>query len=597
MTRSRRTDLLLLAVAVGLLVVWVVVPSSRSDSDLPSAYLGDLASDPPRSISIRRGASRLALKYQPDPSRIERYVTLGEHAAHTDPAVVDRLLLALGRLEVIRRVEASPKELGLDPPSLEIELQTRKGKRLLALGKPAAAPRNARYALITEGNEKHWLVLAASTVEAIDVEPNRLLDSRVFDLTPSELRELAWSTPDGPKQVTRTDDGHWRHGSARGARVRRSTLERFLSNLAELKLSRHLSPSVAAATLRNGSITELTLSVRRDERSNVFVLRVGGTCPGSDTALGLILEGERPVFGCVERRSYAALFPEASALIDDALFSLRTDEVERLVVANSTRNFALSRDGSEFQLDGSTKIKLPLATGNGLIESLVSMRGSPVGPCAMDARREQPLLMLDSYLIGDIKTVEQVRIGPIEPDGSRTICRDDGTELKLAAWFARQLELGEPLLRSPTLLDLPIDAVGEIRVGKDRSEPWLFRANARHQFALVQPQSAELAAVTVERFREQVASLHATRWLLPSEPKSFGAELSSLDVSVSLAEDTGDGGAPRQTRQRRLRVLLADGGDRAIGWLDRDPTPFLLDSEFAQVLNEIAKAMVAPPKL
>lgn len=595
MTRARRTDLWLLALAVVLLVVWFVGPRSSSDDQLPGTDWSDLVTDPPQTFEIRRTASHLLLKYQQDPSTIERYTTQSELGAHTDPAVVDRLLLALSRLEIVRRVDGRANELGLEQPALEIEMSTRKGKRRVALGKPAAAPRNARYAAVTDTDEMSFVVLAASSVEAIDIDPTSLLDARVFDLTPSEVRELKWSTHDASKRLIRTEDGHWRHDTSQGARVRRNTLERLLSNLTELKLSKHLSPSVAAATLRSsGSVAELTLNVTRDDRSRVLVLRAGGTCPGSKDALGLTLEGERPVSGCVERQSFDTLLAKPSTLIDDGLFSLHTDEVERLVVANSTRNFTLTRDGSEFQLDGSSKSKLALAAGNGLIDSVISLRGDPVGVCDSDARLDQPVLKLESYLIGDVKTTEQVRIGPIAADGSRTICRDDGVELMLTAWAARLLELSEPSSRSTALLDLPIDAVSKIRIGKEHSESWLFRANAEHRFVLVEPRTPTLDAATVERLREQVASLDVTRWLLPSDPKSFGVGLRSLTLNLELIDEaTRDGGAPPRSPQRRLYVLLPSQGEIAIGWLDREPTPLLLDSAFAQVLNEVAKAMEA----
>lgn len=594
MTRTRRTDWVLLAVAMILLGVWFAFPRSRAQDELLAADWSDFSTDPPRRITLRRGTSRLVLLYRPDAASNERYVTQAEHGAHTDPAVVDRLLLALGRLELVRRVDARAGELGLDPPLLQLELETRTGRRAIALGNQAPSPRSARYALVEQGNDRQLVVLAKASTQALDIAPEDLLDHRVFDFVPSEVRGLTWSTPNGPLGILRTDDGHWALGSTPGQRIRRATVTRLLSALSELKLSKHVSPSVAEATLRATEGVKLDIQIRREERQLTYHLRTGGACPGTQAELGLMLDGTRRVSGCIEREALTSIVPAAPELVDDALFSLHGDEVEQLALTSPTRHFSLTRDGAEFRVQGHPEIKAPLAAGNGLMDSVVSIHGTLGGPCDFDAANGRTVLKLDSYLLGDVKTVERVKFSASRQDGTRVVCRDDGTELTLTAMSARLLDLSEELLREQTLLDVPIEAVREIRVQSEHSRPVSLGENTERRFVLLEPRDRAIPPVTIERLREQLASLRAARWLLAAEPQAFGTERPSLTLDLDLRPEDADAGTKVPVVHRRLRVVLDERDALGFGWLDRDPMPFVLEAALVRELLQVSATSPRP---
>lgn len=587
-----RTDTILIAIALALLGLWFLIPDASDDEFAATAW-SDLITDPPRRISVSRGGERVSFACRNgEAGQLERYLPTFPAETYADVAALDQLILALSRLQTVRRVDAAPRDLGLDRPGVLIELEVANGTRRLELGNPAPSPTGARYAAVTTRGKRQLIVLAAESTQALDVQPSSLLDQRVLDVVPSELRRLQWEGIDGRVELVRNAAGQWVQAASR-ERVRRSAVERLTLGLSELRFTKHLGTRVAsAANDTRHRVVELVSS--RNDREDKILLSVGGECPGAPTDLVLLVEGPRRTSGCVNATTFDALFPKLATLGDDSAFSLRVDEVEQLELRNGEKPFALLREGSEFRLNQREGTPVALAMGNGVLKSLVSIRGAMRGRCDFDSERKRPTLSLKSYVVGDgAPVLEQVAFGTTTEDGTHRLCRDDNVELGIDGFSAALLALDPALLRSPVVLDLPFSAVAEVRLSYHRTRLTL-RLDAQHRFAPIEPAHPHLDAAGADTLRERLAQLRALRWLPPaaSEAVASGAQSINIEFVVEGAPNTApDAGVSDLSKptEHRLRAVLEADAKQGLAWFDREPSPFQLEPELVEVLSRFVR--------
>jgi hypothetical protein len=591
--RGSRTDAVLVVVALLLVTIWFILPKRAPDNPLGIADWSDMAAHPPSRLTIRRGNQRIAVEIHGDATTSPRYVPENQGQAAADPVAIDRLIHALGQLAVVRSVDAPEERLGLEHPSLEIELETHNGKRSISLGSVAPSPESARYARLIRDRQRQDIVVAPTSVGAVDIEPDSLLDHRVLDWVPSELRRIELTGADGPTTLERQESGSWLLAGTPRARARRASVERLLLALTELSVTKFLEPPVAAAGLRDGHVVELALRAKRDQHEVLAHLKVGGKCPLVDSAVVLTLDGSRTLAGCVDATTLKTLVPNGPSIVDDSAFSLHGDEVERLEVFGLGPSWTLERQESGFQLKAAEVRSIALSAGNGLLDALVSVHGRVSGPCDFQAQHERPLLALRSFVVGeDGPSSERVRLGLVENDGSRRICRDDGIELVVAPHDAPSLDIDPTTLRDPNLLDVPYQSITELRVETPAGRQ-LLRANQHGDFALVEPQHGPADAAAIETLRERLSQLRAARWLPLSARRTVETRacnglvefVVSHTPSNDEAADAGhDAHAGAQPIRHRLRLLLEDARP-TVGWFDEDPNPFQLDTELAELVD------------
>jgi hypothetical protein len=611
--RASRTNAVLVLAALTLAVAWFALPRSRPANHRVAADWSDILESAPSGIVVRRGTEHIVLTRQPNSTSTERYVVANQSMVTIDPSAVDRLILALSRLDVLRPVSTPEDSLRLGPPTIEIELDTASGKRRVSLFGVAPGPEGARYSVMARNAQRLVVVVAPASAEALDIEPSSLLDHRVLGWVPSELRRIELSSAAGPITLERQDSGRWLVAQASRARARRSTIEGLLLALTELSLTRLLESSVAASSLGAGPLLEISLHAKRRDRLTIARLKLGGRCPARNDELALTLAGERPMAGCVAASAIEKLALDRAALVDDAAFSLHGDEVERLEVKGLGPTWTLQRDEAGFRLGPAEPSAVSLSAGNGLLNSLVSVRGRVSEPCDFAARHAEPLLSLRSFVVGDGDgaSSEAIHVGKVAADASRRICRDDGIELVVQPRDAEWLELDSTSLRDMTLIEVPPETITEMRI-ETASEHQLLRTDGHRGINLIEPRLGVLGdAAAIETLREQLSHLHATRWLPRTVARTAVSRSpnASVDFLVSNAlpndlarEPTpttgmfaGDAGAvaAREIQNQptvvhhRLHLLLDDSG-HSVGWLDGDPDPF----EVADALSELVDGLL-----
>ncbi|HMA91047.1 MAG TPA: DUF4340 domain-containing protein, partial [Polyangiaceae bacterium] len=379
MARSEiRTNAILILIALGLVGLWVLIPRASDDEFAATAW-SDLVDDPPPRLTVSRGGERVSFAYRSgEAGQLERYVPTFPPETHANPATLDQLILALSRLQTVRRANAAARELGLERPTLMIEIEARNGTRKIELGSAAPTPPNARYAAITTRNQRQLIVLAPDSAQALDVPVDTLLDHRALDVVPSELRRLQWTGIDGQVELTKNAMGQWAFAGS-SERARRSRVEQLSMGVSELQYTKHVASKLAAATHGKLPRTVVELTASRDDRAEQFRLSVGGECPGAPNDTVLLVDGPRRSAGCVNTSTFDALLPKLTELRDTAAFSLRVDEIEQLEVRGNKIPFALFREGSEFRLNQRDGAPVALAIGNGILASLVSIHGTSRG--------------------------------------------------------------------------------------------------------------------------------------------------------------------------------------------------------------------------
>jgi hypothetical protein len=592
--RGSRTDVVLILVAVALVAAWFGIPRAIPDDPSGLSDWADSGDQPPRRMTYRRGTARVELERAEGPSIQQRYVAKFPPSALADPSATDRLMHALSHLDVARVVTASPESLGLRQPAVELEFDARGEKRQISLGNLAPSPKGGRYAALVRGKQRRFVVLGAGSAERIDIDPESLLDHRLIDSVPSEIHRLEQTH--GPQSFTleQRKGGRWVLADPSGTRARRSSVSQLLLALTELKVSRLLDPATAARALGNALALVISLRTEREDRDASLLLKYGGSCPTASDQLVVTAEGERALAGCVEKAELEKLLIDPKALIDDAAFSLRGDEVERLEVSTPSATWSLQRDGAEFRLKTESTRTVTLRAGNALLDSIASVRGTLSGHCDFFRKQQGTVLSLRSSVVGDDgPTSDSIRLGPIDADGTQTICRDDGNELAVSAAVASRLAVTPTALRDPRLIDVAVESITEIRLGSP-TVSLLLRSDKNGVFGLVEPKGARFDAAAVETLRERLSQLSVSRWLSGTgqrivSPRSANAWL-EFSVSPVASEDNtvepATGNDRSLPKHHELRLVLG-APDDIVGWFDEEPTPFQVDATLARIVTDL----------
>jgi hypothetical protein len=583
--RASRTDALLVLIAAVLVAIWFLVPRGAAEDPLAIADWSDLAEISASELIVQRGNARADFRIERESPTGQRYVVKGRPLAAADPAALDRLIHALGHLQALRVVDASRTQYGLDHPSIAIELDAHGEKRSILLGAAAPSPSGARYAEIVRDKRRHLVVLAATSAQALDVEPEALLEHRVLTWLPSELQRIESSDALGPLTLERSNGGRWLVVHSFRARARRSSMEKLLLAWTELSANRLLEPAIASVALQRGPVSQFSLTAKSETRQEVVRIRLGGQCPGTEGSLVLSVDGSRTLAGCVDADTLPKLTLDRDALVDDAAFSFHADEVERLEVTGPLPAWRLARKDAAFQLTTSTESPISLGAGNALLNALVKLRGRPSGACTFLPAPHSMRLSLRSFVVGDgEQRMDRVDVEPIVKDGGTRLCRDDGIELMIAAEDAQLLDIDPTLLRDPELLDLPFDSISEVRLETPTGRQ-LLRRNQQGSLVLVEPkaQRADADAAVIETLRERLANLRAERWLVRSAQHSTKTYVRNAWVDF-VVSNGGDAGKPAEPTRHRLE-LAVDESTPTLGWFDADPAPFQLEDALAELLD------------
>ncbi|MGC4064551.1 MAG: DUF4340 domain-containing protein [Polyangiaceae bacterium] len=583
LTRGRRIlDWSLLTIAVGALSAWFALtrrdPTVDVDSDTPFLSLKDA---PPTHLTITRGDRSLRLERPSEAveadAENERYVVRSvadPKSTPVDPAALDRLLNSISALEIIRDVPKPQtlKQLGLEPPELSITLERDGHRSSLQLGGTSHGGDRGRYARILVGDRTRVVVLANAAAAGLEIDPEDLVDRRLIDAVPSEIRRLTLAAGFQRVVIEQTENGRFWLSGAVKRRASRERAETVLLALTELELAPRGKPVTREAKPTDFVVT---LEPREPQRASTQVLRFGEPCEGDDSLVTVTLEGPTRRSGCATSRVLTLAPLTEADWLESRLTFLHGDEVERLTIRGNVSPFVLERKGAAYEMHEPEVRAVTLQAGNALLDALTHLEGTRLGRCGTDFHKGSSEFVLRSGLVGHTgPSDDRLWVGSPNSDGSRTVCRDDDEMLSVDAASASALDVSEATLRDPERLNYPVDAIFAVEIRSEAGFQRLTTDDENH-LTLRDPNLPGDAA-TIESLREQLAQLTVERWL--PQTARVTLPMKRVFVRFQAKDDTGT---------RRVHELEVERGSdgRAIGRLDRDPAKFQLKDAMLQLLD------------
>jgi hypothetical protein len=442
----------------------------------------------------------------------------------------------------------------------------------IQLGGTSQSNDRGRYARLLVDDHARVVVLAPAAAAVLDVEPDDLLDRRLIDVVPSEIRRVTLSSGFSRVVIEQAENGRfWLSGTPK-RRASRERVEALLLALTELALEPRGKPKT-----REAKPTDLvaTLEPREPQRASTLTLRFGDPCEGDDALVTVTLEGPTRRSGCVASRVVTLAPMAEEQWLESRLTFLHGDEVERLTIRGRSSPFVLERQGTAFELREPETRTVPLQTGNALLDELTGLTGTRLGRCGDDFRSGARELILRSGLVGHTgPSDDRLWVASPNADGTRAVCRDDDERFAVDADRASALDVSETTLRAPERLNYPLDAIDTIEIRTAGGLQRLTTDEANH-LILREPKLPGDAA-TIESLREELAQLTVERWL--SESARGTPPTQRYVVNFGAKDASGVRHVHELTIERG-----ADG--RGIGQLDRDPAKFLLKDATLQRLD------------
>lgn len=594
MARFRaRTDWLLAATALGLVGLWFALePRSILSNETAGLPFAALESRPPQTLNVTSKTASITVTHTEAPNAEHRFVIQGSRPLPADEAAVDRLIFGLTALEILRDVP-EPRhltQLGLLAPELRITFTLEKATVSVSLGNQSQAPDNGRYALISTNGKQRVVVLTPTTATALDVPPEQLVEHRLVDWLPSEVRQVTLTRDFNRIAIVQLENGHFELGSEPRRRAKRVNTEALLLALTGLTVERYLDDKSAPNTVQGSNLDDksapesaqsanldVVLESNSERHPTPETLHFGGACPGDPATVTVSLTGTVTRTGCVNRK-VLEVFPNTELeLVDNRLFFLHADEAEKLSVESLGNRFVLERRGTAFRLIEPESQEISLDAGNALFGNLVATQGTLLGPCESRLLNPPLKVTLRSGIVGQKSFYDEtLRVGPLLPSGERRVCRDDDQMLLVNRDLASSLTIDRNLLRNPQRLNVPYDSIFEVSVSLPQGVERLKRDDHGH-LVLIEPKLPGDTA-SIESLTERLAQLTAERWLTPSTLNALRHERPSAIVTFWVNQENGE----RVARQLRL----FRGIERyAIAHLDNDEAPFVLADTTAELLD------------
>jgi hypothetical protein len=573
-----RTDALLAVIALCLLGVWFYI--ERNPAEIPTARPFEFLEDTlPESLEITTPRDTIAIAISPPSDQATRYRVRGKANVPVDETAVDRILLTLKNLEVVRDVTktVTQNELGLLSPDLRLSFLLRNHTYRVSLGKECPSPEKSRYALLTFGDDKRLVVLSPQTVNLLDVSPEQLIEHRLIDWLPSEVDTIKICRNFNDITITQQTSGQLILASDPPKRAKRAPVEQLLLALTELKV--HAYVDVASSPLEQSLNVSLTRNDERQQQTVTF--RFGGRCPTdpSLTKVTVTITDQETRSGCIAPNVLEHIPQTLEALDDDALFFLRYDEVEKLTVRSTLDSFTLERQGTAFRQVSPKEQDVTLAAGNQLLEALVGVRGRAVGPC--DATKvSSSTIQLRSGLVGKKSFFDEtLRVGPKLPTSERFVCRDDNEMFLVDSKMAPALELDPSMLENPKLLNASYESVDEVTIVRAYDTQHLSR-DAEGNLVLTSPKAPSDSA-SIESLTERLAQLDAERMLPRFMLEKLRAITPSITVRFSAKAEGSD-----TLRNHELRLYRSEAPD-VVATLDEKPAPFVISDVTFELLDGV----------
>lgn len=464
-----------------------------------------------------------------------------------EPFAVQKLLGTLEFATAVRHIrpeDANRASFGLDSPELVVHVDMGEIKYRLRVGNEAASPKGAHYLEIAGENApgKSVVLVSKSLLDELRVKLDDFRERYVMPYLSTAVSRIVLEGEGGTRRLKRgaARDSFRFDGMLGDVRLSRAGLERILVQFGRTRADRFLDAAEAEKLLSGAPSVTVTMTPI-DGKQPVGVVVIGGRCPGTADAVVALRQKPDRVAACVPSTVLTGLSAPAESLVDRTLFWMRPDEVERFDIERSTGKLSLERKESAFVMRAPREEKVETEAGTDRLESLLHATGKVVeSPDRGKLGLESPSgkATLHSAAADDSKVmVEEVAIGRAGDDGALSVQRlDDGAVLVLERDAARALGVDTALLRSRTILDVPIADVagveleGPVRQALDRAENGTITLRAPSGFDVDSALALELC--------DALRGLTADRWVAEADDGSFG--LGSPSVTARLSVRKGD---------------------------------------------------------
>ena len=373
-----RSVLALLIIAAGLgLYLWLVempTEQKRVASETAARKLLDFKDEDVQAFTLASSQGETELIREKD----GRWGIRKPNAMEADAAAVDEFLRTLLLAQVSRVVDESGTDLasyGLAAPSLTISFRLASGTQTIRLGD--AGPLSATLYAMRESAPKVLL----TTLSGRDVLIQNIQEFRrkqVFQFDRNQVTRLKVATPH--ETIVLYRDGHgdkekWTIKSPAEAPADQPEVKSLLSGLQYLKAQDFLdNPKDRAAT-----------RARLGQPLATFTLREGE----SDRTLSLFLDPQDKQRAYAESTATEPLYKIAPAVAQDlakGLFTLRNkqliaaepEHVKTLVIKRGGQEYSLTRDGTDWLVDGDPALKADAARINMFITRVVRLQAERI---------------------------------------------------------------------------------------------------------------------------------------------------------------------------------------------------------------------------
>ncbi len=505
-----------------------------------------------------------------------------------EPFSVQKLLGTLEFSSALRRIkpeEVNRAAFGLDSPELVIHVDMADIKYRLRVGAEAASPKGARYLEVAgEGAPGKSIVLVSkSLVDELDLKLDAFRERYVMPYLSNLLDRLSIEDALGTRKLRHAEwrDGFRFDGMLGDARANRAAVDRMLAQFARTRANRFIDPGEAEKALRAGQTVKVTMTPAA-KTSPVGVVEVGGTCPGSDEDVVALRSQPDRVAACVPKGVLSGLTIPADGLVDRTLFWIRPDEVEGFDLEQGDSRLSLDRKESGFIMRAPGEGAVDAEAGNARLEAILRAVGVIVeAPDRKQLGLDPPhgrVVMRGIATEGSKPAEETVTLSAATWDGRVYAERKhDGIVLELGREAARALVADSALVRSRTILDLPIADVARVEI--DGTPSQIVVRGESGVLSLSSPPGFQIDAGLGLELCDAARRLSADRWVADKDDGSFGLEPPSLRARLSIRKDG-----------RLEDHVLRLGRPTASGYyasMDGDPGVFVIPRRLHETLTTL----------
>jgi hypothetical protein len=488
-------------------------------------------------------------------------------------------------LRRIKPEEVNRAAFGLDSPEVTIHVDLGDIKYRLRLGAEAASPQGARYLEIAGENApgKSIVLVSKSLVSELDVKLDAFRERYVMPYLSALVERLTLEGEGGERKLRHAEwaDGFRFDGMYGDARVNRGALDRMLAQFAHTRADTFIDPDAAQKALEGAKTVTVTMTPIA-KGSPVGVVQVGGKCPGNDDEVVALRTQPDRLAACVPKTVLSGLTIPADSLVDRTLFWIRTDEVEGFDLTQGEVRLSLDRKETGFVMRAPREGAVDAEAGNGRLESILHATGIVVAAPDRKALGLDPphgKVVMRSVAAQDSKATEEVvTLSAPTADGRVYAERaQDGVQLELGRDAARGLVADGSLVRSRTVLDVPIADVARIEV--DGTPQQVVERSESGVMTLITPSGFQVDGALGLELCDGVRNISADRWVADKDDGTFGLGTPTLRAKLSVRKDG-------QVQERVLRL----GRQTAAGFfasMEDDPGVFVLPKRVYETLTTL----------